>query len=241
MKTHGARGVIFDKDGTLIEFEATWHPIMVRILAALEARFGLRPQTLEGLRDLSGIGPRGFARESLIQWATTSRIVALWEAFLLKEGLPLPQGALEALFEEASTQEDLGIRLVPGAEELLAYLKEAGWYLGLATSDARASTEHGLGRAGILGYFDFIAADGDGLPAKPDPTAARIFQESYNLDPGALAVFGDSLSDLAFAQGSGARFIGLDSGCNASEAIALAGWPVIQDFSDLGAVASLLA
>lgn len=241
MKKTRIKAILFDKDGTLIEFERTWFPIVSRVLDGMRRDFGLPREIVTLVARASGIGPRGFLRESLVQSATTSDLVAYWAGFLQDRGFPVPEKSLAELFREASTRQDLGPYLVAGVQSFLARLLAKGFRLGIATSDSRASTIHGLSQAGILDSFDFIAADGDGLPAKPDPGAALEFRRRFDLPEDGLAIIGDSYGDMVFARRSGSRFIGMRTGCNESGRFVEAGYPVVTDFSDLAAMEALLA
>jgi phosphoglycolate phosphatase len=130
---------------------------------------------------------------------------------------------------------------VAGVAALLERLRSRGCRLGIATADTRESTEAGLRAIGILGCFDFISADGDGYPAKPDPAAALAFSARFGIAPGNLVVVGDSRGDMRFAQEAGARFIGMRTACNESERFAAAGYPVIENFMDAAEFERLIA
>lgn len=241
MKKSQIRAILFDKDGTLLDFEASWFPIALRILRELKEGLGLPECLVAALAEAGGIGPRGFERECLFQSAATSEIVAAWEGILHGQGYVVQEGRLAAIFEAASTSREAQPRLVAGVPALLDRLHSLGYLLGIATSDSRASTIHGLKSVGILDAFDYIAADGDGLPAKPNPKAARDFRRRYGLGQSSLAIIGDSYGDMVFARRAKARFIGMRTACNRPEAFLSAGYPVVGDFSDLQAMEALLA
>ncbi|MFA6507958.1 MAG: HAD family hydrolase [Treponemataceae bacterium] len=232
MKNARNRGVLFDKDGTLIDFEATWFPIVVTILGELRSRYGVSERAVRVAASASGVRRTGFAKESLIQSATTSRIARIWSAIIAEHGYSVRAEEINRLFTDTAKSMTHTIALVPGAKRLLERLKRNGFRLGIATSDNRESTEVGLEAVGILRYFDFIAADGDGLAAKPAPDAAFAFSGRYGIDTKTLSVIGDSRGDMLFAQRAGARFIGMRTGCNAPEGFLAAGYPILRDFRD---------
>lgn len=59
--------------------------------------------------------------------------------------------------------------LMDGAKDLLAYLKDNGWTLGLATSTYRKIVEFELSYHGIKDYFDTVVCGDEVLHTKPSP------------------------------------------------------------------------
>ena len=75
--------------------------------------------------------------------------------------------------------EQYGIEPKAGAETLLAYLKENGYRVALATATAKPLAERYLKRVGLLRYFDVIASAREVAHGKPAPdiylhAAARL-------------------------------------------------------------------
>lgn len=236
-----ARGVLFDKDGTLIDFERTWFPVVAELMQDLRGRYGAPERALRAIARASGVTDSGFERESLVQSATTETLAVLWSALLRGYGLTVDAAEIGRLFTATAVRLARNVSLVPGTKNLLERLKNRGYRLGIATADTRESTEAGLRSVGILEYFEFISADGDGFPAKPEPAAALAFGARFGISPRDLVVVGDSRGDMSFAQKAGARFIGMRTACNAPENFTAAGYPVIADFSDSAAFERLIA
>src|SRR5665213_4385197 len=71
------RGILFDKDGTLLDFEATWTPVLTRL--ALEVAEGDAARAA-ALLDAGGLDPvtRRFRAGSAIGAGTTRTIASLW-------------------------------------------------------------------------------------------------------------------------------------------------------------------
>ena len=78
------RGIIFDKDGTLVDFEATWTEVAEKL--ALVASGG-DPAEAARLLDLGGFdaASRSFRSDSVIAAGTNADIVALWYPELSEE------------------------------------------------------------------------------------------------------------------------------------------------------------
>lgn len=234
-----AKGVLFDKDGTLLDFEGTWYPIIKASLALAAERFSVPDSVIADIKRKSGVLEAGFARESLIQGATVTSIVGLWTSTLAEAGIRVTGSDLMAVFFQSASSSP--VRVTAGAEAMLAALKDAGFKLGLVTADDRRSTEGGLRAVGLLSYFDYLATDGEGRAPKPDPAAAAEFRALFDIGADELAMFGDSRVDMEFARNAGAFFVGMRTSCNDHESFTAAGHPVISDFTDREAILGTLS
>src|SRR3954466_9645353 len=84
-------GILFDKDGTLLDYAASWTPIN-RAAAALAS--GGDPALAVRLLAVGGAGPDGggVAADSVLAAGNTAEIAALW----VGAGAPLPVARLTA-------------------------------------------------------------------------------------------------------------------------------------------------
>lgn len=192
----GLRGLLFDKDGTLFDFQATWGVwggAFIRELAGGEAdRAGALAEALG-----YDLAQKRFRRESPVIAGTMEVVIraAMTTLPALDEGR-LRRHVLEST---AAAPQVPATPLRP----LLARLRETGFRLGLATNDAEGPARAHLERAGILGDFDFIAGYDSGHGAKPGPGMAQAFCRVTGLDPASCAMIGDSAHDLACGRGAG--------------------------------------
>ncbi|SHO47535.1 HAD family hydrolase [Anaerocolumna xylanovorans] len=204
------KGILFDKDGTLIEFREYWHMVISRLFELLEREYGVSTKTLGVLKERSGYLPEGFQKESIIQYATTSQIIDIWEEIIKQEeGSSLGKEKLFFLFEEIALTKNIAVRSLPGVDRLIPYLKEKGYLLGIATADSRRSAVHSLKKTGLLGYFDYIGCNEENTEAKPSPQMVYSFCRQTDLKPEEVLVVGDSVTDMEFAENAGTSFAGL--------------------------------
>ena len=186
------RGLLFDKDGTLFDFHATWvagrgaHPRPLRPRSRPVAR-------LAAVLDFD-LDARHFARTSPMIAGTMEVVVDAVHAVLPE----FSEISLRAMIRDttAATPQIEVVPLIP----LLDRLIDAGLILGLATNDSEAPARAHLTRAGILDRFAFVAGYDSGHGAKPGPGLCRVFPV-IGLAPAACAMVGDSTHDLV----SGAR------------------------------------
>jgi len=96
-----------------------------------------------------------------------------------------------------------GVPLKPGVIELLDFLAGRGLPLAIATSAERATAEHHLGKAGLLGRFNAVATRDDVERAKPHPDVYLEAPRQLGVAPERCIAFEDSNVGLAAAHAAG--------------------------------------
>ena len=199
------RGLVFDKDGTLFDFQASWADWTVRYLGRLAPG---NPQRVQELGARIGFDPasRRFARDSVVIAGTPEdTAVALLPAF--------PGATLRDLvLDMVAAAEDARQVPVTDLRPLLAGLRARGLTLGLATNDSEAGARAHLRDHGIADMFAFVAGYDSGFGGKPDPGQLRGFLRAAGFAPAEVAMIGDSRHDLAAARAAGLHAVGVLTG-----------------------------
>lgn len=208
------KGILFDKDGTLLEFIKLWHGIIGNVLKALKVHYYLSKETLDELKRISGFQKDKFDKESMIQYLATTQIADLWCEVINKDSNLITYKELMELFEEKAGEENLVITALKGVKELLNYLKEKGYTLGVATADTKESTHNGLRKSGIIDYFDYIGCNEEDANPKPSPDMAIQFCQICKLKSEEVLIVGDSVTDMEFADNARTQFIGIKTEYN---------------------------
>ncbi len=220
------RGILFDKDGTLFDFEATWNGWAAAVLTRLAEGDMARAAEL-GVRIGFDLEARRFDPASPVIAGTPEDLVTL-----LHPGVPeLSQAALIELLNAAAATAPQ-VEAVPLAP-LLAELRGRGLKLGVATNDAEAPARAHLAAAGQEAGFDFIAGYDSGYGGKPGPGMCLGFAEAMGLAPAEVAMVGDSLHDLDAARAAGMVRVAVLTGMAGEEVLGPEADVVLRDIGEL--------
>lgn len=208
-------GILFDKDGTLLDYWKSWVPVN-RKLAMIAAN---DDQVLaDRLMQACGMDPQTghVMADSLLAAGNTEQ---------LAEGLVAAGSKLSAhdlihnldwLFADAA------VNAVPVTDlaAFFAKLKSKGLKLGVASSDNELSIRRTAERFGFLEYLDYIAGYDSGHGCKPEPGMVHGFLAATGLKASQVAVVGDNNHDMHMGRNAGtALTIGVLTGTGTRESL----------------------
>ncbi len=197
--------ILFDKDGTLFDFAASWGAWAQAFLMRIAGGDRSRAVRL-GARIGFDMARGCFSPDSIVIAGTAAQVV---EA--LAPQLPeFDKASLQALVNEeaAAAPQAEAVPLLP----LIDRLRRRGLRLGVATNDAEGPARAHLAAAGILDRLDFIAGFDSGHGAKPAPGQLLAFAEHVGAAPASVAMVGDSLHDLLAGRAAGMVTVGVLTG-----------------------------
>lgn len=226
--------VIFDKDGTLIDFHAMWGGWAAELGTRLEAA-ARRPVAGDVFAAIGFDPSTGrVAPGGQLATGTMSGIRDLVAA-VLRRWCPSAAAARRAT-ETAWFEPDPVALAVPLADldGLFRHLRETGRQLAVATTDDREPTEATLRSLGVRDLVGALVCGNDGFAVKPAPDAVLAVCTALRVSPERTAVVGDTPADLAMGRAAGASLVvGVLSG--------LGGRADLEPYADLilGSVAEL--
>ncbi len=194
------KGLLFDKDGTILDFYKTWIPINRSM--ALDAAGGDAKLAAELLR-ASGHDPDTdiIAPGALLVGADAGSLALSFAEILKDRAPPNLLDIVARNFREGGAKY---ATLIDGATDEIARLGASGYRLGLATNDTFDGLEASLGRfGGVLDMFEFRVGCDSGHGAKPDPGMGLAFAQVMGLKPSSCAIIGDSIHDLEMGRRAG--------------------------------------
>ena len=234
------RAVVFDKDGTLIDFDKFWVSVSERALADLLSSLGIAvPDSVieeimtafgvtGGVTDIDGVLCRGTYRQM-------SDIVG---EILSSHGFDIDREGLHSALLSAyggATEAGVIAPTCEGLYEALSALCDMGLRLAVVTTDNEPITRKCLDKLGILPLFDKIYCDGGAMPTKPDPAAIHDFCLSLGIKPSEVLMVGDTMTDVRFARAAGASVVGVSKNGKNRERLSSAD-KVICELSELPAL-----
>lgn len=190
------RAVLFDKDGTLFDFLATWATFCDRMLAHLA-------EGDEALMDRLGntVGydrkARAFRVGSLIVNASSSEVDSAWAALCPNKSL----ADVEALTRKEL--QNLPVRPVGDLAQTMGQLRAMGLKLGVATNDYEAGARNQLTAVNAFELFDFVCGSDSGYGRKPATGMIDGFCALHGVAPSEIVFVGDSTHDLHCGQNAG--------------------------------------
>ncbi|WP_314587463.1 HAD family hydrolase [Paenibacillus terrigena] len=234
------KGILFDKDGTLMDFYSSWVLVATQLVDRLFENLEITycPELKNDLLFSIGlheneVDPRGFLASGTTQDIYGAFVKVLMNVDVSQEKLNgLEDWMTEELFSLTKANRD---NLKPTADlpGLLVQLRRHGLKIGIATADDRDSTKFFLDKIGIQSYFDFIGTS-DYFEKKPNPSMIQAFCEIANISAEEVAVAGDTIVDLQFAKnGSAGLAIGVLSGVSGTSELSGLADLIIDSVGDI--------
>lgn len=226
------RGILFDKDGTLIDFQATWVPLNWQAAdLAADGDAALRARLLE----IGGHDPatNRVSGGSLLAQADTREVAETWTA----AGAPFDAADLATRMDQIFQTGMRKAIAVTDVAALFGRLWARGLHIGIATSDSEAAIWATLASFGVTtGPIHGFGYD-SGHGSKPDPGMVYAFAQAAGLKPAEVVMVGDNPHDIYMGQTAGcALTVGVETGTGGPELADLADHVI----ADVGGLEELL-
>lgn len=183
--------IVFDWDGTLMDSTA----LIMRSVQATASDLGLAQPSDENARYIIGLG--------------------LLDALQLALPDLQPESCFEAVerYRHHYLSRDHELSLFDGARELVAYLAQEGYLLGVATGKSRVGLDRALGGTGLGGYFHATRC-ADECQSKPHPQMLDELMDEFGLAPERVLMIGDTTHDLQMAKNAGVAALAVAYGAH---------------------------
>jgi phosphoglycolate phosphatase len=200
--------ILFDKDGTLIDFDATWGPAAFAVMESLADGDGAALDRLMRVSEYV-LAERRFLPSSPLVAGSSAHYGPLWAQALGRSCDADFLALMDTLFLEAGLAH---LAPIGDPRGLCIDLAARGYVLGIATNDSQASAQAQARALGIAGQMHFVAGYDSGHGSKPEPGMVTAFLEAHAFTPARVELVGDSLHDLHAARAAGIVGIAVLSG-----------------------------
>ncbi|RUT28392.1 HAD family hydrolase [Paenibacillus zeisoli] len=209
-------GILFDKDGTLLEFLplwGRWAEFLTDQVAEAIRSIGGFPVPLEVKREWLGLDMNehgritGYDLGGPLSMASIPEIEGILAWQLYKQGLPWNEAIAKIrIFRMRATkyiEHERPVFPVQGLQGFLSQCNELNVPLGVVTADQTDEAVKHLSWMGISGFFKTIM--GSDLVSEGKPSTEIIYKACGELGtaPERTALIGDTSGDMQMGQGAG--------------------------------------
>ncbi len=196
--------ILFDVDGTL---------------------FDSIPTILESFREMFKKLKEKYPGDEAIKSFLGSDLDNTLKGFIPKEKIPLAKQTYRKIY---LTKQDAGIvPLFPDTVEVLEYLKENHYQLGIVTTKTRQSASVLFEDHNISHFFEIMIGAEDVTNRKPHPDPLLKAAKDLNVDVRNTVYIGDAIMDKQASNKAGMDFIAVTTGSVSKEAFQKAGQKII--------------
>lgn len=219
-------GLVFDKDGTLFDFHATWGVWCHGFITEISDGDSCVASALADVFEYDFANGAFYEHSGFIAGTLDDvldqmhAVLGQWQRqdlhdFILRSSAEAPQQPVADL------------------KAVLGGLKQNALLLGLATNDNEAPARAHLKSVDILQQFDFVSGCDSGFGAKPGAGMLLAFCDATGLTPDKVAMVGDSTHDLIAGRAAGMTNIGVLTGPAKAEDLAPFADVILQDISGI--------
>lgn len=225
------RAILFDKDGTFVDFNATWGPAIdsaMRTVAGGDAAAYARLCTANQFDPASGrLAPTSpFIAEASADFARR------WADAL---GIDLTRDFHRRMDELLDAGALTHARPIGDPARVFGALRAMGYLIGVITNDTEAGARAQCVKLGLDGLVDDVIGYDSGHGRKPAPDQILAFGARHGVAPAAMMMVGDTTHDLAAARAAAVTAIGVLSGFASRETLAPLADHVLPDLMHLPA------
>jgi phosphoglycolate phosphatase len=204
--------VLFDKDGTLFDFTASWAAASAEILRQLAQGDTERLSTMARAGGFD-LATQTFREDSIIIAGTVAEV-----ADVLARAGALPRTRVQAVTEAVVATAQMAP--VAGLRPALETLRAAGARLGVVTNDSEQAAIVHLNANGLTDLFDAVVGYDSGYAPKPAPGSCLGAAARISIAPDQCIMVGDSTHDLEAGAAAGMTCLAVLTGIAGASVLA---------------------
>lgn len=232
-------GILFDKDGTLIDYYKSWGVATAPVVDKLLEYYNIdktdenREKLVDGIDPYGGLAYKTF---SMVVQDLIPIISELNHEIIISER-HLAQ-KLKSFYQKEILRLGENIPCIADLAKIMEEFSKRNKKIGIATTDTYEATKQTMkilcAEKYISNYFtDEMPID---MPVKPDGKLLDIVAKNWNTKPENIVVVGDTVNDMKFAHNGNAIAVGVLSGVGTEKDLEVCAdyiIPSIKELSDL--------
>ncbi|MDU5323509.1 MAG: HAD family hydrolase [Peptoniphilus harei] len=191
------KAILFDKDGTLLEYTEGWVDSIVEFLEEKTIDEDKKKKLFKEI----GIREDGGVEENSILSSETAMDLAIIFSKYLDEDLNEIYRELDDHLLNYLKKNNKFIRETCDLRKLFEALRDRGILIGIFTSDNYRQAKYSMDYLGLDSFIDFYAA-ADIYKKKPNKESLEVFKKKYSLEDQEIIIVGDSRVDMVFGEGT---------------------------------------
>ncbi len=213
LKQFEPQAIIFDKDGTLIDFDAMWGTWTLQLANRLQAFLGLEVREMLCQSYGYDIGSRKILPDGKLTCTPMWRLRELMFEVVTSFGISEREASC-AIAKAWHVPDPVNLaKPFTDIQKLFTNIHKQGIKVAIATTDDRDPTRAMLHAFGVKNLVTTMICADDGIKAKPAPDMVTTICRRMTVDPSRVMVVGDTVADLQMARSAGAGYaIGVLSG-----------------------------
>ena len=207
LKHFTPQAIIFDKDGTLIDFDLMWGNWTLQLADRLQASTGL--DFRQALCECYGYDiprrkilpdgkltctPMWRLRELMVEVVASCGIPSIEASHVVAQAWHVPDAVTLA-------------RPFTDIQKLFLNIHALGIKIAIATTDDREPTQLMFEAFGVQDLISTMVCADDGIQAKPAPDMMTAICQRIHVQPCNVIVIGDTVADLQMARSAGAGYV----------------------------------
>lgn len=207
------KAIIFDKDGTLIDFGATFNQATKLILDELcQGDFALIEQAAKAVG--FDVASSKIQKGSVIIAGSSVDIASALCSVLPIDDIEEFAIGLDEMYGEICLNT---VEILPGIPKALDGLQVAGYKLGVGTNDAEENAVAQIEALDIDHLFEAIFGADSGHGPKPGSGMIDAFVQLCGLKPHEVLMVGDSVHDMEAGRAAGVKTCAVETGMASRE------------------------
>ncbi len=142
--------ILFDKDGTLIEFDSSWEKIGVRLVDQLLETFPVHDK--EAAHRQLGIIDKKIKPDSVMGSGSLGEIIESFNGVTGKETSDWTRDTSQELIDSRVPENNW----IDGVQETIQALRNEGYHIGIVTSDTKKGVDQFLEETQTRNLFDLV-------------------------------------------------------------------------------------